>query len=235
MLQFNPYRKSVWRLIELQSQPSTQKITDTLEEQALLEDILERSKPEVPEECLSLDYQMRSPFRYGRYPQSSRFRRVGRTLGVYYASEEPITAALEAAWYRVRFFNAAIDLPELDKTLALTAIAVLVSTPFSVDLRKASMSEAGNWTDPDDYSDCLNLADDVREAKGELIVYQSVRHPQNEANVAVLTCNAFEQPKPVEQQTWHVHIKSDRVILRCETTRQSYEFVVGEKAFIDAA
>lgn len=235
VLPFEPYRKSVWRLIELQSKPATQKITDTLDEQGLLEEILERSKPDVPAECESLDYQMKSPFRYGRYPNSSRFRRVGHTPGVYYASEDPIAAALEAVWYRAGFFKAAIDMPKAEVTLSLTAIEVLVKTPFSIDLRDPAMLGIGRWSDPDDYSDCLDLADRVRASDGEVIIYGSVRHPKQEANVAVLACVAFEQPKPVSQQTWHIHIKVDRVILRCETTRQNYEFGLAEKAFEEIA
>ena len=44
---------------------STLKLVDTLAEQALLEDILEESKPPVPPECRHLHYLLSTPFRYG--------------------------------------------------------------------------------------------------------------------------------------------------------------------------
>ena len=41
-------------------------LVDTLEEQALLEEVLDDSKPAVPEDCRNLHYLLFTPFRYGR-------------------------------------------------------------------------------------------------------------------------------------------------------------------------
>jgi hypothetical protein len=71
-----------WRLVEAQHKVSTLKLTDTLAEQALLESLLEETKPKLPEEAKGLHYLMAAPFRYGApYPRGSRFRRAGRTPG----------------------------------------------------------------------------------------------------------------------------------------------------------
>ena len=44
------------------------------------------------------------------YPIGSRFRRAGRTAGVFYAAESPETAVAEMAFYRLLFFaEIAID------------------------------------------------------------------------------------------------------------------------------
>ena len=92
----------VWRLVEAQHRVSTLKLVDDLAEQALLEEIIEESKPPVPPECRHLDYLLATPFRYGAaYPRGSRFRRAGRTLGVFYAAEAPRTAVAEMAFYRL--------------------------------------------------------------------------------------------------------------------------------------
>ena len=40
-------------------------LVDSLEEQALLEQVLDDSKPAVPEGCRHLDYLLFTPFRYG--------------------------------------------------------------------------------------------------------------------------------------------------------------------------
>ncbi len=84
------YRRHVWRLVEAQHRVSTLKLVDTLEEQALLEDLIEATKPALPPEARGLDYLLATPFRYDApYPVGSRFRRAGRTPGVFYAAETP--------------------------------------------------------------------------------------------------------------------------------------------------
>jgi hypothetical protein len=57
---------------------STLKLIDTLEEQVLVEQLIDESKPAVPRECSHLHYFLSTPFRYGApYPTGSRFRRAG--------------------------------------------------------------------------------------------------------------------------------------------------------------
>jgi len=62
--------------VEAQHIVSTMALVDTIAEQHLLEDLLERSKPLVPPECRDLHDLLAIPFRYGApYP-------AGRTSGV---------------------------------------------------------------------------------------------------------------------------------------------------------
>src|SRR5690554_4559167 len=85
-----------WRLVEAQHQVSTMKLVETVEEQALLEELLEETKPAFPPECAGFDYLLATPFRYGAaYPHGSCFRRAGRTLGVFYAAAGVETALAE--------------------------------------------------------------------------------------------------------------------------------------------
>src|SRR5215468_9555443 len=85
-----------WRLVEAQHKISTLKLVDTVEEQQLLEQLVESTKPSLPPECAGLHYLLSTPFRYGAvYPSGSRFRRAGLTEGVFYAAEEPRIAVAE--------------------------------------------------------------------------------------------------------------------------------------------
>src|SRR6185295_2574229 len=94
-----------WRVVEAQHKVSTLKLVDTLDEQALLENLIEQTKPSVPPECRHLHYLLATPFRYGApYPLGSRFRHAGMTPGVYYASVAVETAIAETAFYRLLFF-----------------------------------------------------------------------------------------------------------------------------------
>lgn len=53
------------------------KLVDTLDDQEILEDRIEATKPVLPTECRALDYLLAAPFRYDTiYPKGSRFRRA---------------------------------------------------------------------------------------------------------------------------------------------------------------
>ena len=58
------YKGEVWRLVEAQHRVSTLKLTDSLDEQALLEKILDQTKPPLPPECEGLDYLLAACRRY---------------------------------------------------------------------------------------------------------------------------------------------------------------------------
>src|SRR5688500_2757171 len=101
-------------------------LVDTLEEQALLEQGLDDSKPAVPHECRNLHYLLFTPFRYGApYPRGSRFRRAGLhpttqsprrggpglTPGTFYASLQIMTAVAEIAFWRLLFYAESPETP----------------------------------------------------------------------------------------------------------------------------
>lgn len=232
---FAPYRAGVWRVIEGQFRSATMRIVDTDAEQAVLEQVLEVSKPPVPAQCRHLDYQFWSPFRYGCYPRASRFRRAGQTPGVWYGAETPLTAICETIWGKLAFFAASPDTPLPRRPVEHTAVRARIETPFALDLAAAHMRGRGRWTDPDDYADCLALADAARAIGGEVIRYPSVRAAEPGINVAVLRCAAFAVPRPVARQTWHVLLRPGLVRAQCETTRSQHMFVPGRSALLPAA
>src|SRR5918993_3872068 len=100
-----PLSGTCWRLVEAQHRVSTLKLFDTVEEQSVLEDLIQDTKPVLPAECAHLHYLLATPFRYGAaYPAGSRFRRAGLTEGVFYAAEEPHTAGGGVGVFLVGFF-----------------------------------------------------------------------------------------------------------------------------------
>ncbi len=225
---FDPYEGTVWRMVEGQHVVATLQLVDSLAEQAALESIVEATKPPVPPDCTHLHYLMYSPFRYGRYPAASRFRRAGMTPGVFYASEDAETAAAETVWYRHRFFAASPGTPLPKVAGDYTAFACRIAAPFTADLTVPPMSaQAALWTDPQDYSACLALADQVRAAGGEVIRYGSARHPDALPNVAVLTCRAFRDRVPRRVQTWRILLKPGGAQVVREFPRMAVEFRIG--------
>jgi hypothetical protein len=216
--EIRPYEGRCWRLVEAQHRVSTLKLVDTLEEQALLEDLIEETKPAVPPECRHLDYLLSTPFRYGApYPHGSRFRRAGRTLGVYYAAEEPRTAVAEMAFYRLLFFAESPDTPWPSDAAEYTAFAAEVASGRSIDLTAAPFDREGaRWTHPTDYAATQDLADNARAASVEIIRYRSVRDPEGGSNLALLACRAFVEPGPVERQSWRIRLSRSGVQAICE-------------------
>src|SRR5271167_618121 len=103
------YAAEVWRIVEDQAFAATTRLTDTLEDQAILESMLERTKPDLPPESDGFDFLIATPFRYRPYPNGSRFRRPHQIDGVFYASEHVEAAAAELAFLRLLFFAEAPD------------------------------------------------------------------------------------------------------------------------------
>ena len=215
-----------WRLVEAQHQVSTLKLVDTLEEQALLEDLIEESKPRLPPECEGLDYLLATPFRYGAvYPNGSRFRRAGRTLGVFYASERIETALAEMAFYRLLFFADSPATPLPANAAEYTAFASAIGSDAAIDLTAPPLDrDREAWTNRTDYAACQTLAEAARQAGVEAILYQSVRDPNAGRNIALLTARAFSAREPVERQTWRIRLSPSGVQAICEFPRARLGF-----------
>lgn len=199
-----------WRIVEAQHRVSTLKLVDTVEEQAVLEGLIDDSKPVVPPECRHLDYLLATPFRYGApYPRGSRFRRAGLTAGVFYASETAQTAVAETVFSRLLFFAESPATPWPQNAAEYTGFSVSYKSDRAIDLTTGVlMRQRARWTDLTDYAPCQTLAEQARNAGIDLIRYQSVRDPQYGANLALLHCRVFAKPKPLERQSWWIRLSA---------------------------
>lgn len=221
------YSGDAWRVVEAQHRVSTLSLVDTLAEQELLESILEETKAPIPLDCRDLDYLLSTPFRYEPpYPYGSRFRRAGRTSGVFYASEVVDTAIAELAFYRLLFYAESPATPFPQGTTEYTAFTARLHTTKMIDLSAPPLDQdISLWTDRKDYSDCQALADVAREAEIEVIRYASVRAPSGGVNLAILTCKAFAERAPVDLQSWRIKVSLHGVQAICEYPRRGLEFV----------
>ena len=102
-----------WRGVEAQHVVSTMRLVDTLQEQDVLEQLLEQSKPALPHSKAPKHYLLTTPFRY-RPQHPSRFRRAG-TRGLWYGAENLHAACAEVAYWRYRFILDSV--PLLDSEL----------------------------------------------------------------------------------------------------------------------
>jgi len=201
-------RCSLWRAVEAQHRVSTIALVDTLQEQALLEEILEASKPTLPPELEGRHYLLFTPFRYPPLPHGSRFRSA-IDPGVFYGAEEIRTACAELGYWRWRFL---MDCPALESIDAKpqTVFRAQISTN-AVDLRKPPFaSDSALWKHPANYAHCQQFAVVAREAEIGAIRYESVRDPSKGSCTAVLHPQAFTDA-PMEIQTWLLSVARHKV------------------------
>ncbi len=219
-----PARFDLWRAVEAQHTVATMVLVDTLDEQALLERLLDASKPPLPTGAERLHWLLFTPFRYPPSPMGSRFR-AAADPGVFYGADAVRTACAELGFWRWRFLMDSPALAAIDprqQTVFRTVVAAA-----TIDLRQAPFSgESARWTDPDEYRAPQAFARIARAAGVGAIRYQSIRDPEHGGCGAVLTPEAFAEPLPQEAQTWWLSVTRDRVIWRRDDVFQaeSWEF-----------
>jgi hypothetical protein len=193
----------LYRLVESQEQVATMGYVDTLDEQAMLEDMLEQAKPAYPLDIAPYHYLLTTPFRYPPLQWGSRFGRVNEP-SLFYAGCKPSVALAESAFYRFTFLTSMADVTTEDKIRS-------EHTLFSVDYR----SQAGvqlqlppfteyqlALTDPKDYSSPQQLGSDMRSADVEVFEYTSARDPNNGICIALYNTLPFRQHKPKNRTKW---------------------------------
>ncbi len=197
-----------WRLVEAQHHVSTMKLTDTLREQVVLEQLLEETKPVLPPDAKSLHYLLAAPFRYGApYPHGSRFRRAGRTPGVFYGSLHPQTAVAEITFHRLLFYAESPMTLWPTNAAEYTAFNAPLHSSFALNLTLPPLSRDETfWSDKQNYDACQRLADLARAAKFDLVIYSSIRDPKKRLNFALLSPTPFVHAKPATFQTWHIKV-----------------------------
>ena len=195
----------LWRAVEAQHRVSTRRLVDTLAEQALLEDLLDASKPPLPAQAAQLHYLLATPFRYPPTQYGSRFRAVGDP-GVWYGSDKLATACAELGYWRCRFVADSAGLTRLDG-VAHTLFRAKAKGQC-VDLRAAAFAaDTASWMHPSNYDRCQQLARQARLAKLAVIRYASVREPAHGGCAAVLEPQAFAGDDVIsETQTWFLSV-----------------------------
>ncbi|WP_018234238.1 RES family NAD+ phosphorylase [Thioalkalivibrio thiocyanodenitrificans] len=203
-----PAAGEAWRVVEHQHTFSTRKVVDTQEEQLVLEDLVEQSKPPYPPGTEHLHYLLKTPFRY--YPPSpwgSRFRRADDGRGVFYCAPEKRAAMAECAYWRRRFLDASPGTPLPRNPGLLTVFCIAYESDLQLDLTRPPLdADRALWVHPEDYSSTQALADAARQDGIEIIRYESVRDPQRGDNLALLTPAAFSEPRPITEQAWYLYL-----------------------------
>jgi hypothetical protein len=207
--EIRPLRVDPWRVVEAQHLLSTRKLVDSAEEQMVLEDLIEGSKPPAVAPA-RMHYLLATPFRYPPLRHGSRFgSRFER--GIWYGSESLRTAFAEIAYYRLVFLeDSSADLGTVTtqhtafRARARTARGVDLSNPPFTTHRAAIASRS-------DYRATQALGVVMRQSGVEVMRYPSARDLESGINVAVFSPAAFGTAKPRDLETWHCVAHRQRV------------------------
>jgi hypothetical protein len=216
-------------VVEAQHLASTMKLTDTIEEQSALEDLIDETKPPIPQGCEHLDRLLVTPFRYSvDNPNGSRFRRPNAAEGVFYCAKHVDTAVAEAAFYRILFYAESPATPWPTNAAEFTAFSVKFSSSRAIDISTGPLALPAIYH-PSNHSASQRFADEVRAAGLDIIKYASVRDPERRENFALLSCGVFKSSKPLQLQSWWLHLDKNGARARCESPRATLAF--GREAF----
>lgn len=209
--ELRPLRLSPWRVVEAQHQVSTRKLVDSAEEQALLEDLIERVKP--PDSTGGrLHYLLFTPFRYPPLRYGSRFG-ARHERGIWYGAEQRRTAFAEVAYYRLLFLEGSQATLGTVST-QLTAFTVRMRSLRGIDLAAPPFAaHRAAIASPVRYEASQALGSAMRAAGVELFRFPSARDPDAGANVGALSPAVFGAARPHGFETWHCTADRERVEL----------------------
>lgn len=227
-----PWAGSGWRAVEAQHLVATMGLVHgKTGDQAILEDVLEESKPRLPATgapATGLHWLLATPFRYlPRPPSGSRFR-AAFDPGVFYGAEERQTACAECGYWRLRFWLDSAGLAAQPATLKLTLFEFHAATPQALDLTRPPFADdRALWTAPTDYRATQALANHARRAGIDAIRYESVRNRGGHC-LALLTPQPFRnagEPYRHQQQGWNLLIEPpDLTVWQRELSREGWTF-----------
>ncbi len=212
--QIRPLRGRLVRLVESQAQVATLQLVDSLAEQALLEELLESSKPPLPDSAEPLHYLLQTPFRYPPLRWGSRFGRVHEP-SLFYGALRLETAMAEAAYYRFVLWTGMASPPPSGRIHSEhSSFEARYQTSRGIQLQRPPFaSEQTALCHRSDYGASQALGSAMRAAGVEAFEYRSARCPQGGLNVALFVPSALAEKRPRNLLPW-----------LCETTAEHVAF-----------
>ena len=212
------------RLVESQEQVATNRLVASLAHQAVLEDMLEETKPPLRRGTERLHYLLATPFRYPPLKFGSRFGKRSEP-SLFYASLETRTVLAEAAYYRFVFWYGMVEPPPGKLDTQHTLFGAEYRTKRGLQLQNPPFAaHAQVIAHPRDYSASQALGASMRDAEIEAFEYPSARDPERGINVALFTPAALIGARPVFQDPWLCELTAEHVRFHSAHGRQDYDF-----------
>lgn len=206
---------TLYRLVESQEQVATLGYVDTLEEQALLEAMLENTKPVYKEDLSAYHYLLSTPFRYPPLKWGSRFGAVHEPSLFYGGSSVEVTLA-ESAYYRFVFLNSMAAIPIKKQIRSEHSLFSLdYQSQQGVCLHHAPFDNyQDEISNPTQYIKSQQLGSAMRAAGVEAFEYSSARDPQKRVCLGLFTARAFRHKKPKNMSQWLCETTANEVFFK---------------------
>jgi hypothetical protein len=242
--QIRPVAGTLFRLIENQEQVATLSYVDSLAEQSVLEDLLERSKPPYPNttdplhSLHSLHYLFKTPFRYPPLPWGSRFGQRHQA-GIFYGGGSVETTLAEAALYRFVFWRS-IAAPPVKPAIRSqhSLFSARYQSERGVQLQLPPFNKfAHELTDPASYSASQHLGSAMRAAGIEAFEYTSARDVKKGDCIGLFSPAALADKQPLETLPFLCVLTANDVSFKSLRSSELYQFnfedfvVAGELPF----
>ena len=173
-----------------------------MDEQVLLEELLEGVKPPYREGTQGMHYLFKTAFRYPPLKYGSRF---GTRLmpSYFYASEKPITALAETAYYRFIFLQDMQTPYEKVIDSSHTLFSATVVAERCLDLPATYFASVKQkLVDPVDYRYCQSVGDwAVNQHDTQMIRSESARLAST-FNVAIASPSVIRSRTPNKWESW---------------------------------
>lgn len=213
--QIRPIAGTVYRLVESQEQIATLGYVDSLEEQALLEEMLEITKPPYPFTTDGFHYLLKTPFRYPPLKWGSRFGRIHEP-GIFYGGSNSQTTLAESAYYRLVFWYS-IDAKPIKNTIRTEHALFCANYQSAQGIQLQSVPFNQHFValaHPQDYVLTQQLGTAMRDAGVDVFEYISARDVQQGICIGLFTPSAFTQKSPTEMTAWLCEVSANEVAFK---------------------
>jgi hypothetical protein len=219
-------RGTVLRIVESQEQVATGALVDSAAEQAVLEELLEDSKPRPRPGSERLHYLMRTPFRYPPLRHGSRFG-ARFEPAIFYGSLLERTVLAEAAYYRFWFwFGMLTPPPSLQLVTQHSIFRAGYDTGRGLRLQDPPFHAYTQvLRSPAEYSETQALGTAMRGAGVKAFQYLSARDRQAGVNIAIFDPDVFSPKDRIRRrEEWTCTTTPARVWFANIATRATHEF-----------
>jgi len=206
-----PVRGTLRRLVESQEQIATSRLVSSLERQAMLEEMLEATKPPVRAGTGRLHYLLATPFRYPPLRHGSRFGTRADSSLLYGSLSVP-TVLAEAAYCRFVFWHGMQSSPPAPLVTQHTLFAARYRTALGVRLHAPPCdAHCAALAARTSYGSTQTLGAAMRNAGVEAFEYASARDPGGRINVALFVPAALASSRPTAMEPWLCETSGERV------------------------
>jgi hypothetical protein len=205
----------LFRLVESQEQAATLSLVDNLAEQALLEQLLEDTKPAVPPGGEQLHYLLKTPFRYPPLKWGSRFGAVHEPA-IFYGGASVAATLAESAYYRFIFWHSvAAPPPKPVLRSGHTLFSAVYHTARGIRLQLSPFVQyQAELCSKTDYRHSQQLGTAMRSAGVGAFTYQSARTASTGLCVGLFTPAAFASKEPDHSSQWLCELSSEQVLFK---------------------